>query len=486
MEYNKKIISDLQNLEGKRVVLRCDFNVPINKEDGSISDSTRIDSALKTIEYLLDKKAKIILLSHLSRIKTLEDKQSNKKSLEIVYRYLKAKLLGIEISFEKDNQSKTLVEKSKKMNNGSIMLLENTRYADVNDKGEVVKLESKNSPELGKFWASLGDVYVNDAFGTSHRSHASNVGIAKNIKESAIGFLVETELKNLTKAVNHPMHPVIAIFGGAKIADKVESIKYIGQFADKILIGGGMSNNFLKVKGYEIGKSLFDESSMEVTNQLYEEFKDKIVLPKDVVCAESYDSKTSRTYAVDQIPTTLAAFDIGKKTIKAFEKIIKSSKTVIWNGPVGAFENPEFSKGTMEVCRFLERASIKNKAFTVIGGGDSAAAAIKSGHDKYISHISTGGGASLEFFSNIELPGIASIQDVGQDVAAKKETAVAEKKSKDKVVKAKKETVKKEPAKKAVVKKVEKSAKKVATPKKAETAKAKSVAKKPAKKATKK
>lgn len=410
MEYNKKKITDLKDLNGKRVVLRCDFNVPLSKTDGSITDTKRIDSALQTINYLLQQNAKIILLSHLSRIKSLEDKTSNKKSLEVVYNYLKVKLPGIEISFEKDNQAPSLVEKSKNMSPKSIMLLENTRYADVNDKGEVVKLESKNNKELGKFWASLGDVFVNDAFGTSHRAHASNVGIASNVKESAIGFLVERELKNLSRATNNPAHPVVAIFGGSKISDKVDSIKYIGKFADKILIGGGMIFNFLKVQGYEIGKSLFDEATIDTAKELLAEFKDKIVLPVDVVCAESIDSVEGKTYDIGSIPNNLAGFDIGKKSYKLFKKYIEEAKTVIWNGPMGVFENETFAKGTFKICKYLAKAT-GDGAFTVIGGGDSAAAAAQSKYEDFISHVSTGGGASLEFFSNIPLPGVVAIQD---------------------------------------------------------------------------
>lgn len=456
MEYNKKGIEDLKELDGKRVVLRCDFNVPLSKVDGTITDTKRIDSALQTINYLLNKNAKIILLSHLSRIKTIDDKKSNKKSLMVVYNYLKSKLPGIEIIFEKDNMSKDLLEKSKKMSNKSIMLLENTRYADVNDKGELVKLESKNDPNLGKFWASLGDIYVNDAFGTSHRSHASNVGIAKNIKESAVGFLVERELKNLSRAVNNPAHPVIAIFGGAKVSDKVDSIKYIGKFADKILIGGGMASSFLKAEGYDIGKSLFDEASMETTKKLLEEFKDKLVLPVDVVCAESIDSTKGKSYPVTNIPSNLAAFDVGRKTTKVFKNIIKNAQTIIWNGPLGVFENPKFAKATLKVCKYIAQATIKNGAFSVIGGGDSAAAATKSGFDYLISHISTGGGASLEFFSNISLPGIVAIQDKNSNVvnnsqiSKKIETEVADKKTVAKKTTTTKKTVTKKPVSKNV------------------------------------
>lgn len=411
MQYSKKTLKDLKNLDGKRVVLRCDFNVPIDKKTGNISDTKRIDAALETINFLLEHNSKIILLSHLSRIKTLEDKNSSLKSLKVVYDYLVSKLPNIKINFEKNNQDPNLLEKSKNMSNKSIMLLENTRFTDVNDKGEVVKLESKNNAELGKFWASLGDVFVNDAFGTSHRAHASNVGIASNIEESAIGFLVEKELTMLSKAVDKPTHPVVAIFGGAKIADKVDSIKYIGKFADKILVGGGMSYGFLKVQGYEIGTSLFDENSKDTTKELHETFKDKLVIPVDYVCAKDFDSTETTICEYNSIPKELSGFDIGPKTINLYKDIISNAQTVIWNGPVGAFENPLFSKGTTSVCEFLANATTKHNAYTVIGGGDSASAASKSGYDAQISHVSTGGGASLEFFSGIPLPGVVAIQD---------------------------------------------------------------------------
>ena len=411
MVYNKKTISDLKNLDGKRVVLRCDFNVPINKNDGTISDTKRVDSALETIKYLLDKNAKIILLSHLSRIKSLDDIKSNKKSLKVVYEYLKSKLNNVDITFEEDNRLPSLLEKSKNLKNGSIMMLENTRYNDVDSKGEVVKHESKNNPELGKFWASLGDVYVNDAFGTCHRSHASNVGIASNISESAIGFLVQKELENLSKAITNPVHPVVAIFGGAKVSDKVESIRHIGKIADKILIGGGMLFTFWKIQGHEIGKSLFDEAAVDTAKELLNEFKDKLILPVDAVCAESIDSTSANVYEINNMPSNVAGFDIGPKTRKIFEEALSDAKTIVWNGPLGVFENPSFADGTLSICKSLAKASTKNEAFTVIGGGDSAAAAAKSGYDIYISHVSTGGGASLEFFSGKPLPGIVSIQD---------------------------------------------------------------------------
>lgn len=414
MEYNKKIITDLSELKGKKVILRCDFNVPINKTSGEITDYTRIDSALQTINYLLDKGVKLIVLSHLSRIKTLEDISSGKKSLKVVHKALKNRLPGKTILFEENNRNKDLPKIIDGMAEGSLLLLENTRYADVNEKGEVVKLESKNDPALGKFWASLADIFVNDAFGTCHRAHASNVGIAKNIKESAIGFLVNKELQKLSKAVVNPKKPVVAIFGGAKVSDKVPSIKNIGKFADKILIGGGMAFIFLKAKGYEIGKSLFENDQLELTKKLLSEFGDKIVLPVDAIAASDIKATKGKRYNMSEFPFNLAGFDIGKKSIKAFKKELKTAETVIWNGPLGVFENDAFNKGTLKICKYIAKITAKKGCYSVIGGGDSAAAAAKCGVTHSFSHISTGGGASLEFFSGVELPGVACINNKGE------------------------------------------------------------------------
>lgn len=411
MEYNKKIITDLQDLKGKKVILRCDFNVPIDKTSGEITDFTRINSALQTINYLLDKGTKLVVLSHLSRIKTLEDISNGKKSLKVVHKALKNRLPGKTILFEENNRNKDLPKIIDEMAEGSLLLLENTRYTDVNEKGELVKLESKNDANLGKFWASLGDIFVNDAFGTCHRAHASNVGIAKNIKESAIGFLVSKELNKLAKAVVHPRKPVVAIFGGAKVSDKVPSIKNIGKFADKILIGGGMAFIFLKAKGFEIGKSLYEDDQLELTKQLLSEFGSKIVLPVDAIAASDIKDVKGKRYSMDSFPSNLAGFDIGKKTIKEFKKELKNAETVIWNGPLGVFENDAFNKGTLKICKYIAKITNKKGCYSVIGGGDSAAAAAKCGVSNSFSHISTGGGASLEFFSGVELPGVACINN---------------------------------------------------------------------------
>lgn len=408
MNYNKKTLNDIK-VDNKKVIVRVDFNVPI--KDGKITDDKRIKAALPTIKHLIDKKCKIVLLSHLSRIKSLDDIKSNKKSLKVVYEDLKNKLPNTKIIFHENNVDPNLVSIVNNLEEGSIILLENTRYQDVNANGEVVKLESKNNPELGKFWASLGEVFVNDAFGTAHRAHASNVGIASNIKESCLGFLVQKEIEMLNKALTNPEKPVVAIFGGAKISDKIKSIENIGKIADKILIGGGMAFTFFKAKGYEIGKSLVEEESLPIAKELLTKYADKIVLPLDSRCSTAFENNAPKIFTNEQFEKDYMGLDIGDKTIEEFKNIIQKAKTVIWNGPLGVCEFSHYEVGTLKVCESIANATVNNKAFTIIGGGDSAAAAIKLGFEEKFTHISTGGGASLEFFEGKELPGIASIQN---------------------------------------------------------------------------
>lgn len=410
MEYNKKTLKDV-NVDEKKIIVRVDFNVPIDKETGQITDQTRIVEALPTISYLVEKKAKVILLSHLGKIKSLEDITSGKKSLKVVYEALKNLLPGVEILFHESSKDLKIANVIKSMNNGSILLLENTRYNDIDDKGKVVKLESKNDPTLGKFWADLADVYVNDAFGTAHREHASNVGVANKCKDSCIGFLVEKELTKLGKAINNPEKPIVAIFGGAKISDKIKSIENIGKIADKILIGGGMSYTFFKAQGYEVGKSILEEESIPVAKELLEKFKDKLMLPIDINSSQEYADVKPTRFAFNEIPSDYEGLDIGKKTIKAYKKIIKSAKTIIWNGPLGVSEFENYAYGTNKICKAIAKATMKNGAYSIIGGGDSAAAAVKLGYKDKFSHISTGGGASLVFFEGVPLPGIAAIKD---------------------------------------------------------------------------
>ncbi|MCF0217848.1 MAG: phosphoglycerate kinase [Malacoplasma sp.] len=468
MEYNKKLVTDLHNLKGKRVVLRCDFNVPISKTTGLITDPTRILAALDTIGYLLDKGAKVIVMSHLSRIKKLDDKTSGKKSLKIVYEKLKQLLPGKTILFAKNNLDKSLISQIDKMEDGSLLLLENTRYADVNESGEVVKWESKNNTNLAKFWASFADAYVNDAFGTCHRAHASNVGIASNVKESAIGFLVDKELSKLSKAIKNPARPVVAIFGGAKVSDKVDSIRNIAKVSDKVLIGGGMAYIFLKAKGFEIGNSLCENDQIDVAKSLLNEFGEKIVLPVDVKCANNIEAVRGINVLANTIPSHLAGFDIGRQTIRIFKRIIKTARTVIWNGPLGVFENYAFSKGTRKVCKAVAKVTRVWNCYSVIGGGDSAAAVIGFGYGQAFSHISTGGGASLDFFADKILPGIDCIQNKNGEIH---KTVVATPVEKKEIPAAPVKKEVKAPAKKVVKKAAPKKkkpvAKKTVQPKKA-------------------
>lgn len=420
MEYNIKTLKDI-SLDNKVAIVRVDFNVPI--KNGKVDDDTRIREALPTIEYLKDYNCKIVLLSHLSRIKSYDDVVSGKKSLRPVFDVLKQLLPGIQMEFVEDSKDKNLPNIIKKMVPGSLLLLENTRYNDVNSKNELVKEESKNNPSLGKFWGSLGDVFVNDAFGTCHRAHASNVGIASNIKSSCVGFLVEKELKKLSQALTG-QHPIVAIFGGAKVSDKLASIKNIAKVADKLLIGGGMSYTFCKAKGYEIGKSLVEEDLIETAKEIINELGNKLVLPIDFVVGDAgnpMEIMSGKNVKLKNFPADKSGYDLGKKSIKLFIKEIKKAKTIIWNGPVGVFENLVFKKGTDRICKAIAKTTEKNFAYSVVGGGDSASAANKSGFKNSFSHISTGGGASLDFFSGKELPGITCIQKIGEKVIQKKQ-----------------------------------------------------------------
>ncbi|MGL5591417.1 MAG: phosphoglycerate kinase [Mycoplasmoidaceae bacterium] len=410
MIYTKKKLNEI-NVEGKKVILRLDLNVPMSH--GQILDDNRIKAALPTIQYLLDKNSKIIILSHLGRIKNNDDKESIDKSLEVVYLNIKKRLASNNVYFNHGTDEKEITKAVDDLKEGEILILENTRFYDVDSKGSVVKLESKNDPKLAKFWASLGDVFVNDAFGTSHRSHASNVGIAKNINESAIGLLVEKELNMLSQASENPEQPLVVILGGAKIADKIKTIEKISKVADKILIGGGMAFTFLKAQGKEVGKSLVDESSIPVAKRFIEELGDKLVLPVDFNCAESIPAQWSLKIKEGmEFPADMIGLDIGKKSIKLFCNEIKQAKTIIWNGPMGVFEDPKFSHGTIKVCKAIYKKT-KKGAFTLIGGGDSASAAIKFGFENGFTHISTGGGASLAYLEGTPLPGIEAISNHG-------------------------------------------------------------------------
>ncbi|WP_342258875.1 phosphoglycerate kinase [Spiroplasma endosymbiont of Dioctria linearis] len=396
----KKTLNDIQ-VSGKTVLVRVDFNVPL--KDGVITDDNRIRAALPTINYLIEKGAKIVLFSHLSRIKEESDKV--KKTLAPVAKKLE-EISKKSVKFVSQTRGKELESAIKDLKAGEIILFENTRFEDVQN-GELVKYESKNNKDLGKYWASLGDVFVNDAFGTAHRAHASNVGIASNISESCVGFLVQKELEMLAKGIDKPEHPFIAIIGGAKVSDKIGVIDNLLEKADKIIIGGGMAYTFFKAQGHNIGKSLCEEDKVSLAKQYLDKSNGKIILPIDSANNKDFKDTPATISGVD-LPDDVMGLDIGPKSIKLFEDILKDAKTVAWNGPMGVFEFEHYNKGTLAVCEAI--ANLKN-SFTLIGGGDSAAAAIQLGFKEKFTHISTGGGASLEYMEGKVLPGVEAIQN---------------------------------------------------------------------------
>lgn len=395
----KKTLRDI-TVSGKKVLVRVDFNVPL--KDGKISDENRIVQALPTIKYILENGGRAIVFSHLGRIKEASDLEKN--SLKVVADRL-SEHLNQPVKFVPDTRGKALEAAVAKLKDGEILMFENTRFEDLEGKKE-----SKNDPELGEYWASLGDVFVNDAFGTAHRMHASNVGIASHMKETVAGFLLEKEINFIGGTLEEPKRPFVAILGGAKVSDKIGVIKNLLRIADKVLIGGGMAYTFFKAQGYEIGTSLLEADKIDLANELLTLGKDKIVLGKDVVTAKDFDPESERNVrAVNEIPTDEMGMDIGPETIKAFEEVIKNAKTVVWNGPVGVFEFPRFAEGTKAVAKAL--ASVKEQATTIIGGGDSAAAVIQFGLADEFTHISTGGGASLEYLEGKVLPGIQCVDN---------------------------------------------------------------------------
>ncbi|EFV35131.1 phosphoglycerate kinase [Gemella morbillorum] len=396
----KKSIKDLGNLQGKTVLMRVDFNVPL--KDGKITNDNRITAALPTIEYALNQGAKVVAFSHLGRVKEEADKAS--KSLAPVAVRL-SELLGKEVKFVPETRGAELEAAIKGLRDGEILMFENTRFEDVDGKKE-----SKNDPELAKYWASLGDVYVNDAFGTAHRAHASNVGIASNIGEgnSASGFLVDKEIKFIGGAVDNPERPLVAILGGAKVSDKIAVIENLLEKADKVIIGGGMAYTFMKAQGKEIGISLCENDKVEYARELMDKAGDKLVLPIDTVVAKEFSNDAPSRVAEGDIQADEEGLDIGPKSVELFKKTLEGAKTVIWNGPMGVFEMPNFAKGTIGVCEAI--ANLEG-ATTIIGGGDSATAAISLGYAEKFSHISTGGGASLEYLEGKVLPGIDSLSN---------------------------------------------------------------------------
>lgn len=396
----KKSIKDLGNLQGKTVLMRVDFNVPL--KDGEITNDNRITAALPTIEYALNQGAKVVAFSHLGRVKEEADKAS--KSLAPVAVRL-SELLGKEVKFVPETRGAKLEAAIKGLKDGEILMFENTRFEDVDGKKE-----SKNDPELAKYWASLGDVYVNDAFGTAHRAHASNVGIASNIGEgnSASGFLVDKEIKFIGGAVDNPDRPLVAILGGAKVSDKIAVIENLLEKADKVIIGGGMAYTFMKAQGKEIGISLCENDKVEYARELMAKAGDKLILPIDTVVAKEFSNDAPSRVAAGDIQADEEGLDIGPKSVELFKKTLEGAKTVIWNGPMGVFEMPNFAKGTIGVCEAI--ANLEG-ATTIIGGGDSATAAISLGYAEKFSHISTGGGASLEYLEGKVLPGIDSLSN---------------------------------------------------------------------------
>lgn len=394
---NKKSIEDLC-VTGKKVLIRCDFNVPMN-DNNEITDDRRIRSAIPTIKYVIENRGKAIVMSHLGRPK---GEPNPKYSLEPIAKRL-SELLNKEVIFAKDDMvvSDKTREIVNNMKESDVVLLENTRFR---------KEEEKNGEEFAKELASLGELFVNDAFGTAHRAHVSNVGMCKYLP-SASGFLVKKEIEIMGKAMSNPERPFVAILGGAKVSDKIGVIDNFLDKVDSLLIGGGMAYTFLRAQGLQIGKSLVEEDRIELAKELIQKAKEKKVnflLPIDVVVAKEFKNDTEfKTVDIDNIPEDMMGLDIGEKTIEAFSKIISEAKTVLWNGPMGVFEMSNFAKGTNMVAKAMAEC----KGITIVGGGDSAAAVEQAGLDQKMTHVSTGGGASLEFFEGKTLPGIAAIDD---------------------------------------------------------------------------
>ena len=392
----KKTIKDY-DLNGKKVIIRCDFNVPI--KEGKITDDNRIKESLPTINYALEQGAKIILMSHLGRIKTEEDKAKN--TLAPVATRL-SELLSKKVIFISETRGQNLETAVSELENGELLLMENTRFEDLDGKKE-----SGNDKELGSYWASLGDIFINDAFGTCHRAHASNVGIGSNLP-NGIGFLVEKELNILGATLEKPTSPFTVILGGAKVSDKINVIENLVKIADYILIGGGMAYTFLKSQNIEIGESLLDSENVDFCKRMLEEYPDKIILPIDSVCNKEIETDLP---AVSKFITDLnkddIGLDIGEATIELFIQYLKDCKTVIWNGPLGMFEKEQYQKGTQKICEYLSKLN----STVIIGGGDTAAAAISFGYKDTFTHISTGGGASLEMMEGKILPGVEIIHE---------------------------------------------------------------------------
>ncbi|HLV96448.1 MAG TPA: phosphoglycerate kinase [Candidatus Acidoferrales bacterium] len=396
---NKLSIRDL-DLSGKRVFIRVDFNVPL--DDGKVSDDTRIRATIPTLRLAIERGARLVLASHLGRPK---GKPDPKYSLKPVAARLQ-ELLGKPVTFAADCVGVDAEAKSKALKNGDVLLLENVRYHAE---------EEKNDPEFAKQLAALCDgLFVCDAFGSAHRAHASVVGITKFVRRSAAGLLMEKELAYLGKAISNPDRPFVALLGGAKVSDKIEVVRNLMKLSDAMLIGGAMAYTFLKSQGKPVGKSLVENDKLDLARDLLQEARARnfrLLLPVDHVLAESPDSSTTKTASIDDTPEGWMGLDVGPKTIAEFEKEISAARTIVWNGPLGMFEKPAFAKGTLAIARAVADATKSKGATSIIGGGDSVAAVEQAGLASQISHISTGGGASLEFLAGDILPGVAALTD---------------------------------------------------------------------------
>ncbi len=389
--FNKKTVRDI-DLKGKRVLVRVDFNVPI--KDGQVGDDTRIRAALPTIEYLLQQDAAVILCSHLGRPKGGPDP---KFSLKPTAEHL-SKLMGTPVAFADDCIGPVAENAAKALKPGQVLVLENTRFHPE---------EEKNDPQMARELASLAEVYVNDAFGSAHRAHASTEGVARYLPAVA-GFLLEKEIRYLGQAVSDPKHPFVAILGGAKISDKIGVIRNLLGKTDRILIGGGMANTFFKAQGYPVGDSLAEDEVLDTARELISVGAQRIRLPVDLVIADAFDAGANhKVIQTGPVPDGWRILDIGPETVQAYSKALKGAGTVVWNGPMGVFEFPEFAKGTFAIAR----AVAESGAISVVGGGESVAAVQQSGVADKITHISTGGGASLEMLEGLTLPGVAALQD---------------------------------------------------------------------------
>jgi phosphoglycerate kinase len=390
---NKKTVKDV-DLKGKRVIMRVDFNVPM--KDGAVSDDKRIKASLPTIQYVLDQGASLVLMSHLGRPKGagFEAEFSLKPASEAL-----AKLLGKPVQMAPDCVGPEVEAMAAALKPGDVLLLENVRFH---------KEEEKNDSAFAAQLAKLGDVYVCDAFGSAHRAHASVEGIAHQLPVAVAGFLMEQELEYLGRATSNPEHPYVAILGGAKISDKILVVENLLKQCDQLIIGGGMANTFLAAKGYDMADSLVEAGSIELAKGLLAKSGDKLLLPVDAVIADKFDAEAnSQIVDVDKVPAGWRIMDIGPKSLAQFGEVLKAAKLVVWNGPVGVFEMPKFAEGTFAIAKLLATCS----ATTVIGGGDSASAVKKAGVAKQMTHVSTGGGASLEFLEGKELPGVAALND---------------------------------------------------------------------------